>query len=121
MSPFSKIFPLPTATTSPFIGFSVALSGITIPPGDVFSSSFLFMITRSCNGLIFIDLPHFQIIVSTLTPRLLMIGTLCVISRIYDQKLVIVSVITFDHIIFRRFFAVFLVKNIGYFWPEEWE
>ena len=36
------------------MGFSVAESGITIPPGEVFSSSTRFTITRSCNGRIFI-------------------------------------------------------------------
>ncbi|MFO8084628.1 MAG: hypothetical protein R6U27_09960 [Desulfobacterales bacterium] len=30
-SPFSRILPLPTATTSPRIGFSAAESGIVIP------------------------------------------------------------------------------------------
>src|SRR5882672_3268458 len=47
MSPFSKILPLPTATTFPNIGFSVAVSGITMPPADLRSSSSRFTITRS--------------------------------------------------------------------------
>src|SRR5712664_110285 len=47
ISPFSKILPLPTATTFPKIGFSVAVSGITMPPADLRSSSSRFTITRS--------------------------------------------------------------------------
>jgi hypothetical protein len=43
----SKILPLPTATTFPKMGFSVAVSGITMPPGDLRSSSSRFTITRS--------------------------------------------------------------------------
>ena len=39
--------PLPTAMTLPLIGFSVAESGITIPPADIFSSSMRLMTTRS--------------------------------------------------------------------------
>ena len=38
--PSSLIFPFPTAITSPFTGFSVALSGITIPPGRSFPRPF---------------------------------------------------------------------------------
>jgi hypothetical protein len=37
--------------TSPLIGFSVAESGITIPPADNFSSSMRLMTTRSYSGL----------------------------------------------------------------------
>ena len=44
---FSLRLPLPAATTSPRTGFSVALSGITMPPGEVRSSSMRLMITRS--------------------------------------------------------------------------
>src|SRR5690606_33663910 len=44
---------LPTAMTVPLMGFSVAESGITMPPGEVRSSSRRLMITRSCNGRIF--------------------------------------------------------------------
>src|SRR5882762_7730225 len=47
ISPFSKILPLPTATTFPKMGFSVAVSGITMPPGDLRSSSSRLTITRS--------------------------------------------------------------------------
>src|SRR6204780_4745292 len=45
--PSSKIFPLPTATILPCTGFSAAVSGITMPPGDVRSSSRRLTITRS--------------------------------------------------------------------------
>src|SRR5690606_15612043 len=49
-SPLSRILPCPTAMTSPRIGFSAAVSGITIPPGEVRSSSVLLITTRSCKG-----------------------------------------------------------------------
>jgi hypothetical protein len=45
--PLSRTLPSPTATTSPLIGFSVAESGMTIPPADNFSSSMRLMTTRS--------------------------------------------------------------------------
>ena len=59
VSPFfttisSSFVPLPTATTSPFKGFSFAQSGIMIPP-SVFSSAAAGLIsTLSANGLMFI-------------------------------------------------------------------
>src|ERR1700722_971893 len=46
-SPFSKILPLPTAITFPKMGFSVAVSGITMPPADLRSSCSRFTMTRS--------------------------------------------------------------------------
>ena len=49
------IIPFPTAITLPSIGFSFAESGIMIPPLVISSSSILFTIIRSCNGLIFIS------------------------------------------------------------------
>src|SRR5690606_33495950 len=49
--PLSSALPSPTATTSPLIGFSVAESGITMPPADIFSSSMRLMTTRSYSGL----------------------------------------------------------------------
>src|SRR6185312_9614737 len=52
--PFSRILPLPTATILPCTGFSAAVSGITMPPGEVRSSSRRFTITRSWRGRIFI-------------------------------------------------------------------
>src|SRR5690606_33782244 len=45
--PFSRTLPSPTATTSPLIGFSAALSGMTMPPAETFSSSIRLMTTRS--------------------------------------------------------------------------
>jgi hypothetical protein len=51
--PSSRIFPLPTAWTVPWSGFSVAPSGITMPDAVVRSSSRRFTITRSCKGRIF--------------------------------------------------------------------
>src|SRR4029077_17803846 len=45
--PSSRILPLPTAMTFPCTGFSAAVSGITMPPGEVRSSSRRFTITRS--------------------------------------------------------------------------
>src|SRR5690606_14337720 len=45
--PLSSALPSPTATTSPLIGFSVAVSGMTMPPADSFSSSMRLMTTRS--------------------------------------------------------------------------
>ena len=45
--PSSDLVPLPTATTFPSEGFSFAVSGIIIPPGDFSSSSNLLTNTRS--------------------------------------------------------------------------
>src|SRR4029077_6192297 len=45
--PSSRILPLPTATIFPCTGFSAAVSGITMPPGEVRSSSRRFTMTRS--------------------------------------------------------------------------
>src|SRR6185312_9524465 len=45
--PSSRILPLPTATIFPWTGFSAAVSGITMPPGEVRSSSRRFTMTRS--------------------------------------------------------------------------
>ena len=50
-SPESAIFPGPTATTSPWEGFSFAEPERIIPPEDVSSSSVLLTRTLSCNGL----------------------------------------------------------------------
>src|SRR5690606_17619335 len=53
--PSSRIFPLPTASTSPSMGFSFAVSGMMIPP-LVFSSSWTRLtITRSCRGRMFMS------------------------------------------------------------------
>src|SRR5712664_3122720 len=51
--PLSSFLPLPTATISPWSGFSAAVSGMTMPPADLRSSSMRLTITRSCNGRIF--------------------------------------------------------------------
>src|SRR5690606_24594515 len=51
--PSSWILPLPTATTLPWTGFSVAVSGMMIPPLDVRSSSSRFTMRRSWRGRIF--------------------------------------------------------------------
>src|ERR1700730_3780111 len=62
-SPLSKILPLPTAMTLPKVGFSVAVSGITMPPGDLRSSASRLTMSRSCNGRISIE-PPFWLAVS---------------------------------------------------------
>jgi hypothetical protein len=48
--PFSSRPPGPTATTSPCEGFSLAVSGMMMPPLDFSSASMRFTTTRSCNG-----------------------------------------------------------------------
>src|SRR6185503_578253 len=53
--PWSSFFPLPTATISPWSGFSAAVSGMTMPPADLRSSSMRLTITRSCIGRIFMQ------------------------------------------------------------------
>src|ERR1051325_2324714 len=55
--PLSSFFPFPMATISPWSGFSAAVSGITMPPADLRSSSMRLTITRSCSGRIFIRSP----------------------------------------------------------------
>src|SRR6187549_2672069 len=45
--PSSRILPLPTAMTLPWMGFSVAVSGMMIPPAEVRSSSSRFTRMRS--------------------------------------------------------------------------
>src|SRR6202171_3940745 len=47
--------PEPTATTSPSIGFSCAVSGMKMPPAVFASGSTRRIRTRSCNGRSFID------------------------------------------------------------------
>ena len=54
--PSSARKPSPTASTKPSLGFSLAVSGIMIPPAVFVFSSSLLIRTRSCNGLIFIVL-----------------------------------------------------------------
>jgi hypothetical protein len=49
---------LPTATISPWSGFSAAVSGMKMPPADLRSSSTRLTITRSCNGRIFMQSSH---------------------------------------------------------------
>src|ERR1044071_4758970 len=56
-SPSSVSFPLPTDITSPWSGFSAAVSGMTMPEAVFFSSSRRLTMTRSCNGRIFIGDP----------------------------------------------------------------
>src|SRR6185503_5584242 len=51
--PSSFAFPLPTATTFPSWGFSLAVSGMMIPPLLFSSSSIRLTMIRSCKGLIF--------------------------------------------------------------------
>src|SRR5205085_4325451 len=51
--PSSVSLPLPTAMTSPWSGFSAAVSGMTMPDAVFFSSSRRLTITRSRNGRIF--------------------------------------------------------------------
>src|SRR5258708_28076041 len=55
--PLSSFLPLPTATISPWSGFSAAVSGMTMPPADLRSSSMRLTITRSCSGRIFMLAP----------------------------------------------------------------
>src|SRR5207248_1697141 len=55
--PSSRILPFPTAITSPSMGFSLAVSGMMIPPFVFSSSCTRLTITRSCKGLIFMDFP----------------------------------------------------------------
>src|SRR5688572_2712013 len=52
--PFARTLPFPTATTSPSIGFSLALSGMMIPPLVFSSSARRFTMIRSCKGRMFI-------------------------------------------------------------------
>ncbi|ABJ03690.1 hypothetical protein i14_4735 [Escherichia coli str. 'clone D i14'] len=54
-SPFSRIRPLPTASTSPRVDLAAAEPVRTMPPADLVSTSLRLTITRSCNGRIFID------------------------------------------------------------------
>src|SRR5205814_5704325 len=49
--PFSSILPVPKATTFPSCGFSVAVSGIMIPPFFISCSSIGCTSTRSPSGL----------------------------------------------------------------------
>ena len=51
--PLSSVLPGPAKTTSPWDGFSAAVSGITMPPADLRSSSSRLTITRSCKGRYF--------------------------------------------------------------------
>src|SRR5713101_3736967 len=53
--PSSSRTPGPTATTSPSIGFSCAVSGMKMPPALFVSGSTRRIRTRSCNGRSFID------------------------------------------------------------------
>src|SRR5271163_224112 len=53
--PSSSRAPGPTATTSPSIGFSCAVSGMKMPPEVLTSGSTRRIKTRSCNGRSFID------------------------------------------------------------------
>ena len=48
--PLSSRAPGPTAMTSPSCGFSLAVSGMMMPPLDLFSPSTRRMTTRSCSG-----------------------------------------------------------------------
>ena len=56
-SPLSFFLPGPTASTSPWSGFSAAFSGITMPEAVLVSFSRRFTITRSCRGRRFIPTP----------------------------------------------------------------
>src|SRR5690606_17753479 len=52
----SSFFPFPTAITLPLCGFSLAVSGIIIPPAVFSSAAAGSIITLSANGLIFNDI-----------------------------------------------------------------
>src|SRR6185312_1758070 len=56
--PLSSVLPGPTATTSPIEGFSAAVSGMTMPPADLRSSSSRLTMTRSCKGFSFMVSTH---------------------------------------------------------------
>src|SRR5207244_4378605 len=58
--PSSRIFPFPTAMTSPSMGFSLAVSGMMIPPFVFSSSCTRLTITRSCKGRIFMMIFSFE-------------------------------------------------------------
>src|SRR4051795_5116417 len=58
-SPSSSKRPSPTATTLPFCGFSLAVSGRTMPLAVVSSSSIGLTISRSPRGFSFIRIPPF--------------------------------------------------------------
>src|SRR6478672_3526263 len=49
----SSFLPGPAAITTPRCGFSLAVSGIMIPPAVFSSAAAAFTITRSCNGVTF--------------------------------------------------------------------
>ena len=49
--PSSERLPGPTATTSPLVDFSLAESGIRMPPAETSSASIGLTTTRSCSGL----------------------------------------------------------------------
>src|SRR5438477_5336549 len=55
ISPSSERAPGPTATTSPSIGFSLAVSGMMMPPAVLPSSATRRTSTRSCSGRNFIE------------------------------------------------------------------
>ena len=55
--PFSRSLPLPTAMTSPSCGFSLAVSGMMMPPFAVAFSSMRRTTSRSCSGRTFITSP----------------------------------------------------------------
>src|SRR5690348_628082 len=85
--PSSWILPVPTATTSPLIGFSVAVSGMTMPPADLVSASRRLTMTRSCNGRSFISTPACvgmkrACVVSTQQRRVLIVGPELAVSSL---------------------------------------
>src|SRR5258706_4517306 len=62
--PFSRILPLPTARTSPSWGFSLAESGMMMPPLAVSFSSMRRINRRSCSGRTFMAVRLLPIVMS---------------------------------------------------------
>src|SRR5258706_4818029 len=66
--PFSNL-PAPAAITSPSCGFSLAVSGMMMPPFAVSFSSSLRTSTRSCNGVTFTVILSLRVIYVLNAPR----------------------------------------------------
>src|SRR5674536_338942 len=75
-SPSSSHLPSPTATTSPIVGFSFAVSGSTMPLVVFSSSATALMITRSSSGLSFMQQPS-----SSFVRNLALSGGECYVLR----------------------------------------
>src|SRR6201991_134087 len=67
--PDSSLLPAPAATTSPSCGFSLAESGMMMPPEVFSSASTRFTSTRSCRGRKFMRQPFPQCATGPSFPR----------------------------------------------------